>query len=208
MVKLLIVSTCLFTQFATTALGSLEWNFANGPADLVPSGIINGVAASAVVTPGALSSGWQNTWDLGSDGYWDLGQGGHLVLNISSLPASSSLTTLTIRQWVDSPSLMSGELTVTGAGRIFPEQIRYPDPLSNPTSAFGEWQNFVWQLAPQRGPSEIVITAPDSGALIDRISAGINVAVVPESSTFLAGALLLLPLGLNTIRLVFRKFVG
>ena len=65
----------------------------------------------------------------------------------------------------------------------------------------GQWVEYdtIWSLAPTSNPGVFTITAPSTGAIFDRIT------VVPEPTTVIAGALLLLPFGASTLRLRRRS---
>jgi hypothetical protein len=67
------------------------------------------------------------------------------------------------------------------------------------TGLRGNWQE--WDAVLYGNPNSVTLTAPGGGAIIDRMV----LTVVPEPGTVIAGALLLLPFALSTLRVLRRN---
>ena len=198
MLKSLIASVGLALSAATPAFASVEWDWQfNSPANpATPT--FGDPSATATITLGAFGAGWHNDWSLGSaTGYWDLGKNGTVVLTIPNLasPSRSHNAMLSIVQWIDAP-LYTGSLTYSFSGATL---LTSSTHLIQATS-LGSWVEYdtLWNLLPSSNPEVITITAPLTGAIIDRIT------VVPEPTTVIAGVLLLLPFGASTLRVLRR----
>src|SRR5205823_2440769 len=151
--------------------------------------------ATAQVTVGRFGQGWHTDWSLGSaTGYWDLGKNGTVQLSIPNLasPDRSYNATLSVVQWIDNP-IYTGLLNYSFSGATL---VSSSSHLVE-TTGHGSWVEYdtVWNLLASANPSVITITAPSKGAIFDRIT------VVPEPTTLVAGALLLVPFGASTLRL-------
>jgi hypothetical protein len=187
------------TSFAT--LATIEWDFARGPADLEVA-LEGGTKAIASVTlESGLGEGWHNDWNLGSAvGYWDLGPGGSISLQI---PVRTTLRgavdmTVTVVQWVH-PPWFEDALTCS-VGGAFPKGT--PGTIVVEDTDFGSWmqcrRTLTYSAVP--GLESITITAPPTGAIIDRICVDNALAVVPEPSGILVGLLVCGFFGLSFLR--------
>ena len=199
MIKSLITSIALGFAAATPAFASVEWEWQfNSGAN--PTGTDLGPPGTATINVGAFGTGWHNNdFNLGSaTGYWDLGKNGSVILLIPNLasPTASFNATLSIVQWIDGP-LYTGNLTYSLSGGT---QVRGVTTHLIEATTHGSLVEYdtVWHLLASSNPVVFTITAPTTGAIFDRIT------VVPEPTTIVAGALLLLPFGVSTLR-IFRR---
>ena len=172
---------------APRAFAAVEWGFNT---DANPGG-----PGSTVITVGQFGNGWQAggaiPWNLGSpQGFWDLGQSGSIVLSGLGLDSPVSLQ---VFQWVNSGTYDGGLTYQINNG---PASFLSFAQITEGTGQ-GSWQQ--WNAAFSLNPDDIVkITAPSGGGIIDRMV----LTVVPEPGTVIAGALLLLPFALSTLRLL------
>ena len=205
MFKSLIAIMAIAFAAATPAFASIEWQWQfNSDANPANPQIGAPSAATASITVGPYGAGWANDWDLGSaTGYWDLGQNGSITLSIPNLasPSQTHNATLSIVQWVDD-FLFTGNLTYGFAGAT---QVGVGTSHDIEVTEFGRWVEYdtVWSLLVSSDPSVITINGPSDGAIIEGITA--RITVVPEPSTLIAGALLLLPFGASTFRFFRRR---
>jgi hypothetical protein len=143
-----------------------------------------------------------------------LGSAGSVTLSFT--PNAATLNTLDVVQWVDG-SIFTGNLAVSDVAGPATLVGSYALPSAPPPNGIpglpgGTWEEYIYNVAGNNGT--ITITAPGStfsgtviapgystgGAIIEEI------AVVPEtSSVVVAGALLLLPLGASTLRILRRR---
>ena len=189
------------TLVAAPAFGTIEWGF-DSYANPYSANIGSG---SAAITVGSSSTGWHDgplsvpPWNSygTAQGFWDLGQSGSIVLS----PLGNSTTSLQVFQFVDT-FLYTGLLTyqINGVGTpvlLTFGQITQGGVEGGPPGSWQQW-NATFALNPG---DYVTITAPSGGAIIDRMA----LTVVPEPGTVIAGALLLLPFALSTIRVLRRN---
>ena len=200
MLKSPLASIVLALAAATPAFASLDWQF---DSDVNPATAIGNPGATATIAVGDFGAGWHNDWGFGSaTGYWDLGANGTVTLSIPNLASSigSHNVMLSIVQWVDD-MIFTGNLdySVPGATQVGAATIA---PIED--TFLGSWVEYdtVWNLLGSSDPTVITITGSDTGAVFSRISV---VPVVPEPTTIIAGALLLLPFGASTLRALRRR---
>ncbi len=185
--KSVIATIGLGMLLATPAFATVEWDFNTGGA----SSSANVGSGTATVTPGAFGTGWHSgstaPWSsFGASGFWDMGRNGTMVLAGSS---DVGALTLHVLQWVNAGTF-SGNLTyqISGGGGS--------GTLTGSGGAAG-WQ--VWSTTINLAAGQqITITGPNGGAMIDRVF----LSVIPEPATVIAGALLLIPFGLSTWRVL------
>src|ERR1043166_3185401 len=202
--KPFLVTMAIVFAAATSAFATIEWQwqFNSGANPATPQ--IGDPSATAAITVGPFGAGWHDDWVLGSaTGYWDLGMNGSITLTIPNLasPSQSHNATLSIVQWVDD-FLFTGNLTYGFAGAT---QVGGTTTHLLEDTGFGRWVEYetVWTVLAGSDPSGITITGPADGAILAGITA--RITVVPEPTTLIAGALLLLPFGASTFRR-FRKW--
>ncbi len=194
MIKSLTLSIGLALTLATPAFGAIEWGFDTA---VNPAVGVGGPGSAATVV-GPFGTGWHNggaiPWNLGSaQGFWDLGKSGSIMLSGMGLTSPVSLQ---VFQWVDAPFYTGGLTYQVNNGTVLP--LTFSQITEN--TAQGSWQR--WNAAFSLDPTDIVkITAPNGGAIIDRMV----LTVVPEPATMIAGALLLLPFALSTLRVLRRN---
>ena len=203
MLKSLIVSMAMAFAAATPAFASLEWQWQFDTAANPATPQIGSLGSTATITVGDFGAGWHNDWGLGSaTGYWDMGINGSVALHIPNLasPSGPYSATLSIVQWVD--DLFTGNLTYSVPGT----QVGGTTIQVIEDTGFGSWVEYdtVWSLLASSNPVDITITGPEGGAIFNQISV---VPVVPEPTTIIAGALLLLPFGASTLRVLRRSRV-
>ena len=190
MIKSLTLSIGLALTLATPAFGAIEWGFdsSGNPATAV------GGPGSAATVVGLFGAGWLNggtiPWNLGSaQGFWDLGKSGSIMLSGMGLTSPVSLQ---VFQWAGGPYTGSLSYQINNG----PASFLSFDQITEGTGQ-GSWQQ--WNAAFSLNADDFVkITAPNGGAIIDRMV----LTVVPEPGTVIAGALLLLPFALSTLRLM------
>ena len=194
--KSLLTSIGLATVLATPAFGTVDWGFgSSGSSADLGSG-------TATITVGPFGSGWHDGASLpwstyGASGFWDLGQNG--TIRLAGFGESGSLS-LQVVQYVDS-MLFTGNLNyqLLQGGSVL--QSGSFSPLAGPNPGFQQWSAHILNVA---AGNEVLITAPNGGALIDRVV----LASAPEPATMLAGAMLLVPFGLSTWYALRRKYGG
>jgi len=200
--RLFIASIALAFVAATPVFATIEWQWQFNTAANPSSANVGDPAALANIHVGSFGQGWHTDWNLGSaTGYWDLGKNGTVQLTIPNLasPTRSYNATLSIVQWIDNP-IYTGVLSYSFPGATL---LASSSHLIEATSR-GSWVEYdtVWNLLPRDNPEVITITAPSRGAIFDRIT------VVPEPTTLVAGALLLVPFAISTFRIRRRSQVG
>jgi len=210
MLKTLIASIAFAFAAATPAFATIDWQWQfDSAANPASPQIAGGLGATATINVDPIyGTGWHNNdWGLGSaTGFWDLGQNGSVVLTIPGFasPSQTLNATLKIVQWVDD-FLYYGNLNylIPGATQV---SSTTPNPIE--TTFFGSWVEYetVWTLLASSDPTVITITGPETGAIFSGITA--RITVVPEPTTVIAGALLLLPFAASTLRVLRRKTVG
>jgi len=194
--KSLLTSIGLATVLATPAFGTVDWGFGNN------GNTPDAGSGTATITVGAFGSGWHDgaspPWSIyGASGFWDLGQNG--TIRLAGFSDSGSLS-LQVVQYVDS-MIFTGNLTyqLLQGGSVL--QSGSFSPLSGPTPGLQQWSAHILNVV---SGNEVLITAPNGGALFDRVV----LASAPEPATMLAGAMLLIPFGLSTWYALRRKQGG
>jgi len=208
MTKTLIATIGLAVGLTTPAFAAIDWSFTSNPDPL-------GTASSPVlVSPDGSGSGSANLYKgagagwvggglntttppMSPTGYWDLGQNGSIVL---TPPSGSQISSVTVLLYVDTDVFRP--VTIS-AGSLATTILSTGDPVG---SFGGQWQQLVWTFSSPL--SSVTINAPSGsfvGSAVDQISIETTATVVPEPSTLIAGALLLLPFGLSTLRVLRRK---
>src|SRR5580765_2619499 len=182
--KSVVATIGLVMLLATPALATVEWDFGSGG----PSSANQG-SGTATVTPVRFGTGWHDgstvPWSaFGASGFWDMGRNGTMVLAGSS---DSGPITFRVLQWVDAGTF-SGNLTYQISGGA-------SGVLAGPGGAAG-WQEWTVNINLAAGQT-VTIRAPNGG-MIDRVI----LSVIPEPATMVAGALLLIPFGLSTWRVL------
>ena len=191
--KSLLTVISLTLAFVSPAFAGIEWGFNNAANPASPFG----GAGSAAITVGTLGKGWlpggSSPWNLGSaTGFWDLGRSGSIVLSGMNLTGP---VTLQIFQWKDLGTY-SGALTYSLNGTA-PVSVT---PFITESTSHGAWWEYDVTFASGLIPSgNITITAPTTGAIIDRLT------LVPEPATMIAGAILLVPFALSTWPILRRR---
>jgi hypothetical protein len=192
--KPLLTVISLALAVVSPAFAGIDWGFDNSAN---PAGATVG-SGTATITVGALGTGWQNggslPWNLGTaQGFWDLGGNGSIIL--SGFSASGPVT-LNVFQWVD-PGTYSGDLGLTTSSGSSAGTLLQVVQISSsgPTGAWWEYAASL-NLAPG---ATVTIAAGPGGAIIDRLT------LVPEPTTYVAGAILLIPLALSTWPLLRRR---
>ena len=193
--KSIITTISLALTLVTPAFASIDWDFGSDHTSVAASG----GAGTATITPAAFGTGWHSgtavPWTLtGATGFWDLGKAGSIVL---SGVAGSGLTTLNVLQWVQTGGAANtdpynGRLAVTvgGTGLSLGTAVL----VGSLTQGAG-WYEYTYNLGRALTSADtVLITASAGGAIIDRV----ELAAVPEPSTVIAGALMLIPFGLST----------
>jgi len=181
---------------ALPAFADIEWGFPNNSTSVAGVGDTSG---NATISVGNFNTGWHDgialPWNIGNSGggasgFWDLGISGSILLSGINL---SGTYTLKLYQWIDNP-IYTGDMTYNiGAGNFGLTAIGTTP--GNP----GGWQEWDAQLT--LAGQNITITAPGTGAIVDRVM----LTVVPEPATMIAGALLLLPFAFSTIRIIRKN---
>jgi hypothetical protein len=187
----------------TPAFADIEWDF-NSPGNP----LVLGTGDTATITKGAMGKGHQDLtvapWSTfsasGVSGAWDMGAVGTILL--SSLSVSGPQT-LDAYQWVDPASGACKDLqpyngllafAVAGPGGA----SGFLTPVVTVTGA--GWYDYSVNLA-SLGTGQVTITTSGGGAMINRVS----LAAVPEISTWVAGAVLLIPFLLSTRPILRRR---
>lgn len=185
--KLLLASIGLATALALPAFAAVEWGFGTGSD---PSGADVG-SGTATIAVGAFGTGWHDgttpPWSsFGASGFWDLGRNG--TIHLAGI-TESGFVALRVYQWVDT-GMFSGNLAyqVIQNGNVLLSGLLGPPVI--PTPGWQKWS--AWFNV--TSTYDVVITAPNGGALIDRVL----LTAVPEPATMIAGAMLLIPFGLST----------
>jgi hypothetical protein len=187
--KSVIATTGLVMLLTTPALATVEWDFDSGGG----SSTANKGSGSATVTPGRFGTGWHDgstaPWSsFGASGFWDMGRNGTIVLAGSSEAGS---LTLRVLEWVN-PGTFTGNLTYQVSGG---SSGSFQSPWGGAIP--GTWQQWVATINLGVG-QQVTITGPSGGAIIDRVM----LSVIPEPATMIAAALLLIPFGLSTWRVL------
>lgn len=189
---LMVISLAL--AFVSPAFAGIEWGF---DSSANPASAFGG-AGSATITVGSSGAGWLAgggvPWNLGSaTGFWDLGHAGSIVL--SGMNVNGPVVTLQVFQWVQ-PGTYSGLLGYSLNGNA-PVSIT---SLITESTSHGAWWEYDVTFAQGLIPADhITITAPGTGAIIDRLT------LVPEPATLIAGAILLIPFALSTWPILRRR---
>ncbi|MGO8926161.1 MAG: hypothetical protein ACLQU3_04615 [Limisphaerales bacterium] len=196
--KSLLTIISLALAIVSPAFAGIEWNFPND-STTVSASVGSG---TATISLGAYGQGWfsgtTTPWTLGSapgaSGFWDLGQAGSIVLAPTS---GSGLTTLNVFQWVD-PGTYNGTLTfaVSGGGASGTLTAIAQVTSSGPSGAWWEYAANLGALTPGE---TVTVSAGSGGAIIDRLT------LVPEPTTVIAGAILLIPFALSTLPILRRR---
>jgi hypothetical protein len=115
---------------------------------------------------------------------------------LSGMTLSGGPVTLDVFQWVH-PGTYSGDLTVAASNG---SATFLGSSLIGSLNNGGGWYDFAYSLSAALSPGNTVtITAGAGGAIIDRLT------LVPEPTTYIAGAILLVPLALSTWPMLRRK---
>jgi len=205
--KSLLAAISLALAFVSPAFAGIEWNFPDGSLS-VGASVGTGTAA---INLGAYGTGWHdgvaNPWALGgvpgATGLWDLGSAGSIVLNgFSGLSSGPGLVTLKVFQWVD-PGIYSGTLsfTVIDDGTTLQSgNLHAVAEIASTAGQPGAWWEYAANLNTALIDADTVtITAGSGGAIIDQLT------LVPEPTTVIAGAILLIPFALSTLPILRRR---
>ena len=183
-----VIATMGVMLLITPAFATVEWDFGSSGSPSLP-GLGSG---TATVTPGRFGTGWHDgstaPWSaFGASGFWDMGRNGTMVLAGSS---DTGPVTLRVLEWVDAGTFggnLSYQISGGGSGTF-----------ASPGGAIpGTWQEWTATINLALGQS-VTITGPSGGAIIDRVI----LSVIPEPATIVAAALLLIPFGLSTWRVL------
>lgn len=182
--KSVVVTIGLVMLLVSPALATVEWDFGTGGSSSANTG-----SGTATITPGRFGTGWHDgstvPWSaFGASGFWDMGRNGTMVLAGSS---DTGFLTFHVLQWVDTGTFSGGlSYNISGGASGI---------LVGPGGAAG-WQEWTANINLAAG-QQVTITAPNGG-MIDRVM----LSVIPEPATMVAGALLLIPFGLSTWRIL------
>ena len=196
----LLTVISLTLAVVSPAFAGIEWGFDNNGTTVAGTSLGSPGSGTATINLGTFSTGWHDgttiPWNLGhvpgASGLWDLGSAGSIVLNNSS---GSGLTTLNVFQWVQ-PGTYSGSLTVTVNSSS--ASLLGTSLVGSLTQGAG-WYDYTYNLGVALGQTDtVIITAGSGGAIIDRLT------VVPEPTTLIAGAILLIPFALSTLPILRR----
>jgi len=186
--KSVIATIGLVMLLITPSLATVEWDFGSSGSPS-PASLGSG---TSTVTPGRFGTGWHDgltaPWSaFGASGFWDMGRNGTMVLAGFS---DSGPITLRVLEWVDAGTF-SGNLSyqISGGGS---------GTFQSPAGAIpGTWQEWSATINLALG-QQVTITAANGGGMIDRVI----LSVIPEPATMVAAALLLIPFGLSTWRVL------
>jgi len=197
--KTILTAISLALTFVSPTFAGIEWNF---PSDTTSVGASVG-SGTAMIHLSPYNTGWHDgttlPWNLGSapnaSGLWDLGRAGSIVLGSLS---GSGLTTLNVFQWVNSGTY-NGDLTIRVNNNALGGSPRTAQ-IGLLGADGGAWYDYTYNLGAALGSLDTVtITAGSGGAIIDRLT------LVPEPSSMIAGAVLLIPFALSTLPILRRK---
>ena len=196
----LLTVISLALAVVSPAFAGIEWGFENNVTTVnAPGG-----AGTATIALGAFNTGFHSgtsliPWNLGgapgATGYWDLGRAGSIML--SGVSANGPVT-ITVFEWVNAG-------TYSGALNYAVNGVRLGDfhevaPVASSPGLPGAWWEYDAHLGTALTPADTVtITAGSGGAIIDRLT------VVPEPTTLIAGAILLIPFALSTLPVLRRR---
>jgi hypothetical protein len=186
------------------AFAGIEWGFDNNVTTVNASG----GAGTATMTVGTFGTGWHavtgplatRQWSNfgsvpGASGLWDLGSAGSIVLNNLS---GTGLTTLNVFQWVQpggaANNPYNGSLSFAVGGGGLSGTL---SPVV-PVTGVGWWEYTANLGSAFTSADTVTITASAGGAIIDRLT------VVPEPTTLIAGAILLIPFALSALPVLRR----
>jgi hypothetical protein len=161
-----------------------EWRFDGGSNPAAPEVCDPpGVTATATVTPGQFSSGWQSELPgLGTaTGFWDLGRSGAIVMPVSTGPETGAKTIrVRVTQWVDG-GIFSVRAGVTVAGATFASERR----TTVESGPLGGWEatESEWTLPEGQTAGDVTITGAPNGSLVDSV---VVAAEAPGASVVLA----------------------
>jgi hypothetical protein len=198
--KSLLTGLSLALAAVSPAFAGIDWGFDNHDTAVNASG----GAGTATITLGAFNTGFHSgasliPWNLGgapgASGYWDLGRAGSIML--SGVSANGPVT-ITVFEWVNAG-------TYGGALNYAVNGVRLGDfhevaPVASSPGLPGAWWEYDAHLGTALTPADTVtITAGYGGAIIDRLT------VVPEPTTLIAGAILLIPFAISTWPVLCRR---
>ena len=180
MIKSLTLSIGMALTLATPAFGAIEWGFD-----------ANANAANATDGPGSGATTAIPRTLENAQGDRDLGKSGSIVL-LRGLGLDSPVS---LQVFPDSGTYGGGPTNQINNGPV--SFLSFAQITESPGQ--GSWQQ--WIAAFSLKPDDIVKnTAPSGGAIIDRMV----LTVVPQPAAVIAGALLLVPFGSSTIRMLRR----
>jgi hypothetical protein len=200
--KSFLTAISLALAFVPPAFAGIEWGF-NSSVTSVGASVGSGTAK---IQTGSFNTGWHDgtsiPWTLGSvpgaQGFWDLGNAGSIMLSGFSL---SGPVTLTVFQWVDSGpnnGPYSGDLSFSASNGSLGDLAPLREIASSGLT--GAWWEYTADLGTLALGDSVTVIAP-GGAIIDRL----NLTLVPEPATLIAGAILLIPFALSTWPLLRRR---
>jgi len=160
-----------------------EWRFDGGSNPAAPEVCEPpGVAATATITPGQFSSGWQSELaGLGTaTGFWDLGRSGRIVVPVTAGTETGARTVrVRVTQWVDG-AIFSVRAGVSVAGATFTSEVR----TTVESGPLGGWEatESEWSL-PDGQTGNVTVTGAPNGSLVDSVAV---VAEAPGASVVLS----------------------
>ena len=179
----ILVLTLVMVGQATAGVTLQEWRF-NTDANPAPPEVCDQAlsTARATMAPGDFATGWQEELPgLGSaTGFWDLGRRGTIRLPVASgtlVGAADGGTRIWVKvcQWIDGGIFAQvAAVSVGGATRA-------SEVCNNQqTCPVGGWvvHESVWLLPAGQHASEVTVTSPGNGSLVDLVS----VSTEPASS--------------------------
>jgi hypothetical protein len=184
--RMVLATLAVTSAQAQTTLVLQEWQFTTQANPSTPE-IAPGVPAEARATiqEGRFASGWiDRDGMLGSSkGIWDLGRKGTIALNKWSAEAGPSTTsrdiTVKVTQWYDGG--IYGSLSMVempGARLVNRSQVH------SESGSIGDWvtDETHWTIDVGAEVESIVVTSPENGGLIDKISVEMTIPeVVPPA---------------------------
>jgi hypothetical protein len=158
-----------------------DWTFGTTATPVTPDGSVDS-AAQAVVTPGSLAVGWIDSSPiLGSaQGIWDLGQLGTITVNnpdgFGGASGAGQLITVKVTQFQGGVYSQVGQVSVPGA-----ELISQGVTIGG-SGKLGVWviQETDWRVPAGVSASSIVVTAPASRLLVDRVAVSTSAAAAVQ----------------------------